>query len=377
MKKILCLTVGLIALNLTPGFAQPATAPSQILTPRILTPRPVMLPRGGISLVDQDNNQSTLTKFNLDFPGGTPIQLVAAIEKAMGKPLNVIVPTDEINSKVTLPAIKVNDMDVPRLFKALEENKLDNQRNDYLKRVAFYTEDAAPSDNSLWKFVYYVKPSTLTMFSLDFHGGSPSLLVKEIEKAMGKPLNVVINKEDENVELPALKMNDVYLPQLFTALETASRKTVIAVSNPNFPGNYSQVSASYGFRTADNSTDTAVWYFHVEKPLIPPLISKPKVCQFFSLTDYLDAGLTVDDITTVIQNGWKMAGVESTPELKYHKETKLLMAYGEPDKMATISDVLKVLKPKDDLTSQMIRQISKEKSERSGSTNSSAEKPGK
>jgi hypothetical protein len=40
-----------------------------------------------------------------------------------------------------------------------------------------------------------------------------------------------------------------------------------------------------------------------------------------------------------------MAGETATPELNYHKETKLLIAYGEPSKLKTIDDVLKTLPP--------------------------------
>ena len=68
-------------------------------------------------------------------------------------------------------------------------------------------------------------PPALSKFSLDFPGGSASQLVEAIEKAMGKPLNVIINKEDEDMALPPLKMNDVVMPQLFTALE--DRKSVV------------------------------------------------------------------------------------------------------------------------------------------------------
>jgi hypothetical protein len=158
---------------------------------------------------------------------------------------------------------------------------------------------------------------------------------------MGKPLNVLINKEDENIELPPLIMNDVYLPQLFTALEAASRK-VVAVSNPG-SGSYSQFQTGYGFKSADNMSDSSVWYFHADKPSLPPVVSTQKTCQFYSLSPYLDRGFTVDDITTAIQTGWKMAGVTPTPELNYHKETKLLIAFGEPNQLQTIEQVLQTL----------------------------------
>ena len=191
------------------------------------------------------------------------------------------------------------------------------------------TKDLGSSANSLPKF------------DLDFPGGTPAQLVKAIEKAMGKPLNVIINKEDENIELPPLKMNDVYLPQLFTALEVASRK-VVAVSNPG-SGSYSQFQTGYGFKSTDNMSDRSVWYFHADKPSLPPVVSTQKTCQFYSLSPYLDRGFTVDDITTAIQTGWKMLGDKDTPSISFHKETKLLIAVGEASKLETIDAVLKAL----------------------------------
>src|SRR5215472_5374742 len=59
-----------------------------------------------------------LTRFDLDFPGGTPRELVAAIQKAMGRPLNAIV-SDE-HAKVKLPALNMKNVNVAELFEALE-----------------------------------------------------------------------------------------------------------------------------------------------------------------------------------------------------------------------------------------------------------------
>jgi hypothetical protein len=185
---------------------------------------------------------------------------------------------------------------------------------------------------------------TLTKFNLDFAGGPPDLLVKAIEKATGKPLNIIIPNEDAQEDLPPLKMNDVDAPQLFVALEAASEKLV--TFQYGLGNSYSTFTRSYGFRTADGpspKSDASIWYFHDEKPSVPPLVSDQKICQFYSLSPYLDRGFTVDDITTAIQTGWKMAGITPTPDLNYHKETKLLIAYGEPDKLKTIADVLKTL----------------------------------
>jgi hypothetical protein len=360
MKKILCLAAGLLALNVTTGFGQtPPTPPVPLIAPTLgRAARPA--PPTAFDPYASKSEKSELTKFNLDFPGGTPKQLVAAIEKAMGKQLNVIVSTDEKSAKAVLPPIKVSEMDLVRLFNTLRENTKKyggRNDNDLISQAGFFTLDGNPSDNSLWTFSVYEKQPALTLFSLDFSGGPPELLVKAIEKATGKPLNVIIPTEGADVDLPPIKMNNVDVQRLFSALEVASVKQVQVASGyyqGGFGGggrspmqSYQTYNTSYGFKTDGAINDNSVWYFHADTPPKPQVVVVEKTSQFYSLADYLEAGLTVDDITTVIQNGWKMAGVNPTPELKYHKETKLLMAYGEPEKMATIDNVLKVLKPKE------------------------------
>jgi hypothetical protein len=53
--------------------------------------------------------------------------------------------------------------------------------------------------------------------------------------------------------------------------------------------------------------------------------------------------MTVDDITTAIQTGWKMLGENDTPTISFHKDTKLLIAVGEPSKLEMINAVLGAL----------------------------------
>ena len=188
------------------------------------------------------------------------------------------------------------------------------------------------------------QPTALTKFSLDFPGGPPAQLVKAIEKAMGKPLNAIVPMEDAEVQLPPLKMNDVVVPQLFAALEAASRKVVAVSTGSAGFGSYQQITIDYGFQTTDSPiTDASIWYFHAEKPSLPPVVSTEKICRFYPLLEYLNRGFTVDDITTAIQTGWKMAGETSPPDLSYHKETRLLIAFGEPGKLQTIRNVLDAL----------------------------------
>jgi hypothetical protein len=99
-------------------------------------------------------------------------------------------------------------------------------------------------------------------------------------------------------------------------------------------------STSYGFTTPGTPSDDPIWYFYAYKGAPPA-----KVCRFYSLAAYVDRGLSVDDITTAIETGWKMLGETSPPTISFHKDTKLLIAVGEQSKLETIDAALKALGP--------------------------------
>jgi hypothetical protein len=160
---------------------------------------------------------------------------------------------------------------------------------------------------------------------LDFGGGNPMALVEAIEKATHKPLNVIIPNDERNVSIPPIKLTNVTVPELFQALNTASSRRELVGNNIYI--------CSYGFETKGHGED-AVWYFHSTEP--PPLTD---VCRFFQLAEYLE-DFTIEDITTAIQTGWELLGVKPTPRLKFHPETKLLIAVGHSEQIATITDVL-------------------------------------
>jgi hypothetical protein len=187
---------------------------------------------------------------------------------------------------------------------------------------------------------------SLTKFNLDFPGGTPKELVAAIEKALRRPLNAIIPDELAATKLPALKMNSVDVSQLFGALRLASMKAE-TYQLPN-SGSYQIHQTNCGFKTEGKPTDDSIWYFFVEKPVPPPPsppYRAPKICRFYSLAPYLDRGMSVDDITTAIETGWKMLGETSPPTISFHKDTKLLIAVGEQSKLETIDAVLKALEP--------------------------------
>jgi hypothetical protein len=178
----------------------------------------------------------------------------------------------------------------------------------------------------------------LTKFDLDFPGGTPRDLVAAIQKAMGRPLNVIVSPQASEVGMPPLTMRSVTAAQLFKAL-TAASPNAVAVHNLNgFPRQI--ISTNYAFKTEGNVTDDSIWYLNANNA--PSDEIPARSARFYLLTPFLDQGLTVDDITTAIQTGWKMAGISG--QLSYHKETRLLIAVGDQTQFDTVNGVLQALK---------------------------------
>jgi hypothetical protein len=200
------------------------------------------------------------------------------------------------------------------------------------------------------------EPPKLTKFNLNFSGGTPAQLVAAIEKATGRPLNVVIPDEYAAERIPPLRMTQVTVAELFAAMEQASFKTELYRAGGNLPGAYAQtfsyqtLHTHISFKTSGGPvTDDSIWYFRGREkiPDYTAWETKPvprKISRFYALTPYLEQDLNVEDITTAIQTGWKMSGEKDVPTISFHRETKLLIAVGEPEKLETIDAVLQALR---------------------------------
>jgi hypothetical protein len=151
MKKIIALVVCLPALSFNLALAQPAPAPNQ-------SPEPPPDKTGRYVWVQETNS---LPKFDLKFPGGTPEQLVKAIEKVTDKPLNTVIPDDCKDLKI--PAFLVKNVTVAQLFSILKSSStrkqrymvLDSKGNASFDQPDFsygFTTDGPPSQNSIWYF---------------------------------------------------------------------------------------------------------------------------------------------------------------------------------------------------------------------------------
>ena len=186
-----------------------------------------------------------------------------------------------------------------------------------------------------------------TRFDLDFPGGTPRELARAIEAGRHKPLNLLVPEEAEGgVQIPAMKMTHVDLPDLFKALSSTSMKTESYVVESGGRRGYEQYQTGYTIQAQGPITDDTVWCFVYQGRTPPPVLPEKKTCRFFNLAPYLEdpsRNLKVEDITTAIETGWKMLGETSIPAVSFHKDTKLLIAVGESAKLEMIDMVLKEL----------------------------------
>lgn len=186
----------------------------------------------------------------------------------------------------------------------------------------------------------------LPKFDIEFPGGYPAELVGAIQRSLDRVdrelfINVIIPPEFDEVMLPALKMRNVDVAQLFKALEFSSQRQVNTPSHglPGFQPQYRQTTTRYGFRTAGPISPRTIWYFYAEQPAESEPVS---LVRYYQLARYLTE-FTMDDIASALDAGWKMLGETNTPKLNFHADTKLLIAVGTPQHLEMINSMLKEL----------------------------------
>jgi len=170
MKYHLLLFFGGSILSFNLAFAQPVP----------------LLPPDGYVLVKATNS---LARFDLDFHGGTPKELITAIEKATRKPLNAVIPDEYKTMK--LPALSVKNATVPQLFEALGQASAKNERHvwtdyttpdrnprdfyfEFRSSYGFKTE-GRPTEDSVWYFYYDQPPVQVEPKVVRFYQLSPYL----------------------------------------------------------------------------------------------------------------------------------------------------------------------------------------------------------
>ena len=156
MKKFIFIVLCVCAAGVILTIAQPG--PSDM-------PPPTANGAGKYIWVAETN---TLPKFDLEFSGGTPQQLVDTIEKVTDKPLNTVIPDD--CRDLEIPAFSVKNVTVAQLFGALGQMSKKDVRYIILEPESQYTTvpsgvyagttsygfktEGIPTESSIWYFYW-------------------------------------------------------------------------------------------------------------------------------------------------------------------------------------------------------------------------------
>jgi hypothetical protein len=178
--------------------------------------------------------------------------------------------------------------------------------------------------------------------SFSFPGGTAAEFVEILKKQVNPPPNIIVAPKLTGTPVPEFELKNVTLADIFQALNNLSEdKSVqwqlsgstepIWVLNPT-PGanNAGAAQPVSGFGSG----------FPVD-PLtgMPIPTNNGRICQILPLGKYLGE-YKVEDITTAVKTAWSMMGDDSGAQLKYHTDTKLLIAVGTSAQLSILSQVL-------------------------------------
>lgn len=163
--------------------------------------------------------------------------------------------------------------------------------------------------------------------NVDFEGGSISDLFQQIQKNNDAPTNIIMSDEAGCLYLPAMSLRSVTMSDLIAALQSLGdiegRRIVAHPASKNI----------------------------ITISVVPMGPKQPRMSQVFNLGEITKTH-SIDDIVTSIKTAWQMMSTNVTAELKYHAETKLLIAVGTVHELETVRDIFVELQRADDTSAK-------------------------
>lgn len=189
------------------------------------------------------------------------------------------------------------------------------------------------------------EPSSEPRFDLVFPGGTVRAFIGAVTKATGKPVNIIIPKDAESAQIPAVEVSGVTVGSLFRAITSASESASPQSAPIGFGGSGQTPRQTAGIRFFSQEpldSPDALWIFQALSS--EPSAKEAPSVQYFPIAQFL-GHFTVDDITTAIQSGCNLqtgtdVAKNPPPTLKFHEETKLLICSGTVQQLDLITQVL-------------------------------------
>jgi len=223
-------------------------------------------------------------------------------------------------------------------------------------------------------------------FDIELKGETAEQAVKQLVEKVGYPINVIFTGDSAGFQLPKLQLRKVTLTEFFAAIKAAGH----AEEKSGRQGcEFEPVEGAaniYTFSVIEPAPNRAVKYgwtssgtpagpnmigggstpppaLNVTQPVNTSAGPSPnvqwatagamvsakapqKTTLFFDLSKILDKTLTIEDVTTAIRTGWTAGSDGKEPDpgaLKFHQESKLLIATGPPEHLEAVSSIVRLL----------------------------------
>lgn len=255
----------------------------------------VMSPESSMAAnpADVRANQNGPAIISLDFPGGSVSDLVAAIDKTVGTPLNVV--GDQAAMAAAVPAFSVHNVSVTDLIATVGPD------------AGSGVQIGAAGPNLIFvKRLPGWRPEG--RLNLDFPGGTLADLVAAVEKADGSSINVIGEKAALATPVPA-----------FAVRNAGGLGVMSAVGQLLEP-------QGIEFHPAGDGV-----FIIRQRPIGEHRKSQDDSSfESFQLGPYLNEHQTVDQIVSAIQTGWTLDPAHEPEALhfKFHPGTQLLLVSG-------------------------------------------------
>jgi len=160
-------------------------------------------------------------------------------------------------------------------------------------------------------------------FNLSFPGGTPKEFVEAVNQAAARsirdprPINLLVPGDLADVKIPPMELRAVNATTLFESLSLLAR----------------------------SSPDGLEWRSSSENVWVLGRRADNRKTQAFYVGNLLQK-FKIEDITTAVEATWKLGthNPEAAPELKYHKDTQLLIARAYPAQLTIMSEVISQLR---------------------------------
>ncbi len=169
----------------------------------------------------------------------------------------------------------------------------------------------------------------LELISLDFKGGTALEFIAAVKSKVGGKINIMAPAEAAEITVPPVTLVGVTAP---TALQILSGSALVR-GRP-------QIQLQIVPVVAQNQQEVPTYRVSaVGPPVARSGVAPPRV-RVWSLGAVLEGGVTSETALSAVEMALQVEGDEAEPELRFHKETGLLVARGSEAQLQVISEVV-------------------------------------